>query len=230
MASRRIIMPGSLEPRPLPHLPRPSHPPDIRNPRTVANRARLFPSGPPALPAPSSQCPPGSGSNSRSSSVTETEEDEPPVVAVAQGGRQLKRKQYDSSPGPAYRPSGVNAKPCPPVSPRASGPSMDVTTSNPLSTAESSSQNSVAGWDAGEWVRIRPKRTCEAFRKSTGKDPLFPREVWVDYNEDGQLPPGWLVDPLKTHLAQEDRVAKLADWAVANPGRRGSLRPRLERQ
>ncbi|KAK4698699.1 hypothetical protein P7C70_g7572, partial [Phenoliferia sp. Uapishka_3] len=80
----------------------------------------------------------------------------------------------------------------------------------------------------GMVVRIRPARSYPDFRKSTGPDPLFPRTVWVEFDKDsGDLPPGWLTAPLATYQAQEARKKRLVSWAEANPGRRGTLRPRL---
>ncbi|KAK4699391.1 hypothetical protein P7C70_g6872, partial [Phenoliferia sp. Uapishka_3] len=55
----------------------------------------------------------------------------------------------------------------------------------------------------GRMVRLHPPRSFPGFRKSTGPDPLAPREVWVNFTLEGRLPPGWLADPLKQYRMEE---------------------------
>ncbi|KAK4691134.1 hypothetical protein P7C70_g9416, partial [Phenoliferia sp. Uapishka_3] len=182
MTARRVIMPGTLEPRPLPHDPHLTYPPVVPNPRTIANRARFLS----PLPPPSSNLAvalspgptPKSDEATGSPSIAETEVDEAEAVSAVPVGRQLKRKVYLSSPEaqPSRVFAGVSGFPQVRVS-------SHLSTTSPARSAPYSSSPQESLPVTGEWVRIRPKRSCEAFRKSTGPDPLFPREVWVEYDE-----------------------------------------------
>ncbi|KAK4699095.1 hypothetical protein P7C70_g7171, partial [Phenoliferia sp. Uapishka_3] len=187
-------MPGVLEPRPGPPRPHLTHPPLVPNPRTITNRARIFPPPHPTsdrgVQGASTAAPLrlASDDSDGTRSIAETEVDEKEDAVPV--GRQLKRRHNNSSPGPLPRlpprsPLDNNDTLSPSILLPAPGCLHRVVEKTSTPRAPTSGSSSTASLRrTGEWVRIRPKRTCEAFRKSTGVDPLAPREVWVEFDDD----------------------------------------------